>query len=223
VSRLIVVDFDGTITERDTLDEMCRIYAPEAWAAAENDLQTRTMTLREVIAAEFAPIRGDHDTIVAETVDRARVRAGFAEFVRAAEDAGDRIVVVSSGFESVIRPILEREGLDHLEVVAHDVRFTPEGGIVDFRHGEPCPVCGEECKRSVVDSMRDGREVAYIGDGYSDRCAAQAADIRFARRSLASYLDGEGVGYTSFDDFTTVRDELLGPGAGPGPSERSVA
>jgi 2,3-diketo-5-methylthio-1-phosphopentane phosphatase len=213
VSRLIVVDFDGTITERDTLDEMCRLYAPEQWAAAETDLQRRTMTLREVIAAEFAPIRGDHDTIVSETVERARVRAGFAEFVRAAEAAGDRVVVVSSGFESVIRPILEREGLGRLEVVAHDVRFTPEGGIVDFRHGEVCPVCGEECKRSVVDEMRDGHEVAYIGDGYSDRCAAQAADIRFARRTLAEHLDREGVAYTWFDDFTSVKAELLGPDA----------
>jgi 2,3-diketo-5-methylthio-1-phosphopentane phosphatase len=213
VSRLIVVDFDGTITERDTLDEMCRIYAPAEWAAAESDLQQRTMTLREVIAAEFAPIRGDHDTIVSETVDRAEIRAGFADFVRAAEEAGDRIVIVSSGFESVIRPVLEREGLGHLEVVAHDVRFTPDGGVVDFRHGEPCPICGEECKRSVVDGMRDGREVAYVGDGYSDRCASKAADIRFARRALAQHLDREGVGYIRFDDFTTVRDELLGPGA----------
>ena len=211
MSRLIVVDFDGTITERDTLDEMCRTYAPEEWAAAESDLTERTMTLREVIAAEFAPIRGDHDTIVSETVGRARVRAGFAEFVQAAEQAGDRVVVVSSGFESVIRPILEREGLGRLEVVAHDVRFTPDGGVVDFRHGEPCPVCGEECKRSVVDEMRDGHEVAYIGDGYSDRCAAQAADVRFARRTLASYLDREGVDYIPFDDFTSVRNVLLGP------------
>jgi len=211
VSRLIVVDFDGTITERDTLDEMCQTYAPEEWAAAESDLTERTMTLREVIAAEFAPIRGDHDTIVSETVGRARVRAGFAEFVQAAEEAGDRVVVVSSGFESVIRPILEREGLGRLEVVAHDVRFTPEGGIVEFRHGEPCPVCGEECKRSVVDQMRNGHEVAYVGDGYSDRCAAQAADVRFARRTLASYLDREGVDYIPFDDFTSVRNVLLGP------------
>ena len=212
MSRLIVVDFDGTITERDTLDEMCRIYAPEQWAAAESDLQQRTMTLREVIAAEFAPIKGDHETIVSETVDRAEIRAGFAEFVRAAEEAGDRIVVVSSGFESIIRPVLERAGLDRLEVIAHDVRFTPDGGVVDFRHGEPCPVCGEECKRSVVDEMRDGGEVAYIGDGYSDRCAAKAADRRFARRTLAEHLDREGVDYTWFDDFATVKDELLGPG-----------
>jgi 2-hydroxy-3-keto-5-methylthiopentenyl-1-phosphate phosphatase len=203
VSRLIVVDFDGTITERDTLDDMCQTYAPEEWAAAEDDLQTRTMTLREVIAAEFAPIRGDHDTIISETVGRARVRT---------ERAGDEIVVVSSGFESVIRPILEREGLGRLDVVAHDIRFTPEGGVVDFRHGEICPVCGEECKRSVVDERRDGREVVYIGDGYSDRCAAQAADVRFARETLATHLDREGVGYIRFDDFTTIREALLGPG-----------
>ena len=212
MSRLIVVDFDGTITERDTLDEMCRIYAPEQWAATENDLQQGAMTLREVIAAEFAPIRGDHDTIVSETVDRAAVREGFADFVDAAEAAGDRVVVVSSGFESVIRPILEREGLGRLELVAHDVRFTPEGGIVDFRHGEPCPVCGEECKRSVVEERRDGREVVYVGDGYSDRCAAQAADVRFARATLATHLDREGLDYTWFDDFATIRDTLLGPG-----------
>jgi 2-hydroxy-3-keto-5-methylthiopentenyl-1-phosphate phosphatase len=212
VSRLIVVDFDGTITERDTLDEMCQIYAPEQWAATESDLQRGAMTLREVIASEFAPITGDHDTIISETVDRARVREGFAEFVRAAEAAGDRVVVVSSGFESVIQPILEREGLGRLELVAHDVRFTPEGGIVEFRHGAPCPVCGEECKRSVVDERRDGREVVYVGDGYSDRCAAQAADVRFARRTLATHLDREGLAYTPFDDFTTIRDALLGPG-----------
>ena len=81
-------------------------------------------------------------------------------------------------------------------MIAHDVRFTPDGGVVDFRHGEPCPVCGEECKRSVVDAMRDGREVAYVGDGYSDRCASKAADIRFARRTLAEHLDREGVDYT---------------------------
>jgi 2-hydroxy-3-keto-5-methylthiopentenyl-1-phosphate phosphatase len=213
VNRLIVVDFDGTITERDTLDEMCQTYAPEAWAAAEDDLQRRSMTLREVIAAEFAPIIGDHDTIVSETVTRARVRPGFAEFVRAAEAAGDRIVVVSSGFESVIRPILEREGLGRLDVIAHDVRFTPDGGVVDFRHGEICPVCGEECKRSVVESMRDGGDVVYVGDGYSDLCAAEAADVRFARRTLAEHLDREGAAYTWFDDFTTVREALLGPDA----------
>ena len=43
-----------------------------------------------------------------------------------------------------------------------------------------------------------------MGDGYSDRCAALAAERVFARDSLASYLDGRGVPYERFDDLGDV-------------------
>jgi 2-hydroxy-3-keto-5-methylthiopentenyl-1-phosphate phosphatase len=213
VTWLIVVDFDGTITERDTQDALLERYAPDAYELAEQGLQAGTLTLRECMTMEFAPVRGDHETLVAEAVQDARVRPGFAEFVRAAQAAGHRLVVVSGGFESIIRPILAREGASDLPVFAHEARFTPDGTTLEFRHGENCDVCGEECKRSVVDDLRNGNAVVYIGDGYSDRCAAVAADRRFARHSLARDLDRMGLAYTPFDDFHTVREALLGPGA----------
>src|SRR5262245_37416326 len=134
---LIVVDFDGTITERDTLDQMVRRHVPALYDEVEDDLHAGRISLRECIRREFEAIRGDHDRIVAEAVDAARVRSGFAEFVEAAEAAGHRVVVVSSGFESVIRPVLERAGAGDVEVLAHDVRFTPEATEVEFRHGDP--------------------------------------------------------------------------------------
>jgi 2-hydroxy-3-keto-5-methylthiopentenyl-1-phosphate phosphatase len=209
MSWLIVVDFDGTITERDTQDDLLERYAPEAYAEAERGLSEGRLTLRECMEMEFAPVRGDHATIVAETVDAAQVRPGFAEFVEAMEAAGNRLVVVSGGFESVIRPVLERAGAAHLPVIAHEFSITPEGTTLDFRADADCDVCGEECKRVVVESMRNGLPVAYIGDGYSDRCAAIAADRRFARRFLAQDLDELGLDYTPFDDFHTIRDALL--------------
>jgi 2-hydroxy-3-keto-5-methylthiopentenyl-1-phosphate phosphatase len=209
MSWLIVVDFDGTITERDTQDGLLERYAPEAYVEAERGLAEGRLTLRECMEQEFAPVRGHHDAIVAETVEAARVRDGFREFVEAMEAAGNRLVVVSGGFESVIRPVLERAGAAHLPVIAHEFRITPEGTTLDFRADADCDVCGEECKRGVVASMRDGLPVAYIGDGYSDRCAAIAADRRFARRFLAKDLDELGLEYTQFDDFHTVREALL--------------
>ncbi len=205
---LIVVDFDGTITERDTLAWIVRRHAPEAFAEAERGLLGGTMTLQEALRLEFEGIRGDHDALVAEAVACAAVRAGFRDFVAAARRAGHRVVVVSSGFTAIIRPVLEREGLADLEVLAHDVRFSPDGTRVMLRGGDDCDECGEACKRAVVRDLGRG-PVAYVGDGYSDRCAALAADIRFATDGLARYLDGEGVAYVAFADFHDVRAALL--------------
>jgi 2-hydroxy-3-keto-5-methylthiopentenyl-1-phosphate phosphatase len=209
---LIVVDFDGTITERDTLDDVLERYAPDAYELAERGLQEGRLTLRECMTMEFRPVCGDHETIVSEAVNSAHVRPGFSQFVRAAEAAGHRLVIVSGGFESIIRRILHREGAGHLAVIAHEARFTPAGTTVEFRHGQACDVCGQECKRSVVDDLRNGHPVAYIGDGFSDRCAAVSADRRFARRSLARDLERMGLDYTPFDDFHTVYAALLGSG-----------
>jgi 2-hydroxy-3-keto-5-methylthiopentenyl-1-phosphate phosphatase len=219
---LIVVDFDGTITERDTLDDVLEQYAPQAYAEAERGLSEGRLTLRQCMEMEFAPVRGDHETIVRNAVRAAVVRPGFAELVAAAEAGGHRLVVVSGGFESIIRPVLEREGAGHLPVFAHEGWFTAEGTTVEFRHWRECEVCGEECKRSVVESMRNGAPVAYVGDGYSDRCAALAADRRFARRFLAEDLDRLGVEYAPFDDFHTIREALLGPDPASGPAPTSA-
>ncbi len=205
---LVVVDFDGTVTERDTLDQMCSRHAPGVYRRVEDDLREGRISLRECIRLEFEPIRGDHEAIVREAVDSATVRAGFAEFVRCAQAAGHRVVVVSSGFECVIRPVLEREGVGGLELIAHDVHFSPNGTTVEFRHGALCPECGEECKRSVLTELHPERPVAYIGDGYSDRCASKLARLRFARRGLASYLQRHGIEFVPFDDFDVIREAL---------------
>jgi 2-hydroxy-3-keto-5-methylthiopentenyl-1-phosphate phosphatase len=205
---LIVVDFDGTITERDTLVDIVHEQAPEVLEQVEDDLQAGRITLRECIAREFEAVRGAHDEIVERAVSRVQVRPGFRQLVAEAQGAGHRVVVVSSGFESIIRPVLEREGVPPVDVVAHDVRFAPDGSAVEFRHGDICTVCNQECKRSVVDELRNGEVVVYVGDGYSDRCAALAADRVFARRELAKYLDADGVPYEPFDDFASVRAAL---------------
>ncbi len=59
-----------------------------------------------------------------------------------------------------------------------------------------------------LDRLADGRQIAYVGDGWSDRCAAKVADLVFARGSLAEHLETEGVPYVPFDDLLDVREGL---------------
>jgi HAD superfamily phosphoserine phosphatase-like hydrolase len=128
--------------------------------------------------------------------------------VRLAHERGWRFVIVSSGFHELIEPVLEREGVNGVEILANRVVPDPSGWRVVFRDEESCGTCGEPCKRSTVAELADGGEVVYVGDGYSDRCAAEAADLVFARRSLAEHLEERGIDFEPFDDFVTVTRRL---------------
>ena len=166
------------------------------------------MTLRDEIVGEYATVRASLQEVVAWTSERTRIRPGFREFVELAREEGWRLVVVSSGFNELIEPMLEREGIEGVEVVANHVDPRPEGWVVDWRYGEACRVCGQSCKRATVDALAEGGEVVYVGDGYSDRCAGESADRVFATRRLAQHLESKGVPYEPFRDFFDIAAAL---------------
>ena len=93
-------------------------------------------------------------------------------------------------------------------MVAHSAAFSPDGTTVTFLERAVCDVCGEQCKRMELDRLAVGHPIAYVGDGWSDRCAAKAADLVFARGTLAEHLAAEGVAFEPFDDLLDVREGL---------------
>ena len=197
----LVLDWDGTVTERDTLDLVLERFGDaEIYERTEIDLDAGRMTLNDVIAEQFATVTVPLDDAIAYVLDHVRIRPGFAELARARCP-----LVVSSGFHEIIEPVLEREGvLDEVELRANRVDALPEGWVVHFRVAEACDVCGEPCKRAD----RPGGEVVYAGDGHSDYCAALAAKRVFATGSLARWLGGRGVSFTPLTDFDALASEL---------------
>jgi 2-hydroxy-3-keto-5-methylthiopentenyl-1-phosphate phosphatase len=193
----LVLDWDGTVTERDTLDLVLRAFGDdEIYDRAEQELEAGGLTLNEVIATEFETVTVPLDEVVAYVVEHARVRPGFAELARARHP-----LIVSSGFHELIEPLLEREGvLGEVELRANRVDARPDGWRVLFRELDTCEECGEPCKRGDL----PGGEVVYAGDGYSDYCAALAADRVYATGSLARYLDERGAAYEPLTDFRAL-------------------
>jgi len=202
VSRTLVVDFDGTVTEQDLLDEIAsRFGDPVVYQAVDEGLDEGRMTLREVITREFEPVRKPLEEIVGWELENVKIRPGFRELVELAEARGWRFVIVSSGFHELIEPVLEREGvLDAVELRANRIDACLDGWRVRYRVAETCEVCGEPCKRGDLPAG----EVAYAGDGHSDYCAALAADRVYATGSLAGFLDRRGVPYEPLTDFRAL-------------------
>jgi 2-hydroxy-3-keto-5-methylthiopentenyl-1-phosphate phosphatase len=201
----IFVDFDGTITDRDLLDTIAQTFGdPAVYAEVDRGLDERRLTLHEVLRREFEPVRAPLPDVVAWVLEHAVVRPGFHELVELARERGWRLVVLSSGFRELIEPVLEREGLGDLDLLANRVDPKPTGWEAHFRDTDVCPVCGEACKRASVVAEADGGPTVYVGDGISDRCGAQASDLVFARRGLARWLEEQGADYEPFEDFHDV-------------------
>src|SRR5438445_8281622 len=196
----LILDWDGTVTVDDTLILALREFGDwDVYLDAAAALARGEITLHEEIRRDAESIRAPIEEVVAWLVEHLELRPGFHELAEA-----HRPLIVSSNFRQLIEPILAREGVE-LEVRANDVEWEPEGWRATFRNGEACGTCGEPCKRADVPT--DG-EIVYVGDGYSDRCAARAADRIFARDGLALYLEEQGVSFEAFDDLDDVLQAL---------------
>lgn len=208
-ARTLIIDYDGTITEDDVLDEVAMRFGggtppPEG----DGSIDSRGLTLHDVLRLEYETVRATREDVVAWVLANARVRAGFHDLVQMSEENGWRLVILSSGFHTLIEPVLEREGLKRLHLLANDVIPSPSGWGVRFRDESICPVCAQACKRRTLVSLDIAGEVIYIGDGYSDRCAAGAADRVFARSGLAHYLAAHNTPFERFETFHDIAAAL---------------
>ena len=195
----LILDWDGTVTERDTLHMVIERFGDLVVFDALEDEVGGRLTLDEVIGREMATITAPLDEVVGWMLAEVRVRPGFRELVEEHDP-----LIVSAGFHETIDPILRREGVD-ARVVANHVTADPSGWRATFPTGPTCEVCGERCKRAAVAGHA---AFAYAGDGVSDRCVSLAAERRFARAGLAEWLDGRGVDYEPFDDLFDIARAL---------------
>jgi 2-hydroxy-3-keto-5-methylthiopentenyl-1-phosphate phosphatase len=202
----IVIDWDGTVTEGDTLSSALRHFVPAATLGpltkfVDTELMAGRMTLQEVMEAEFSLMTVPIEDVVEFILEHALVRPGFADFV-----VRFNPLILSTSFHETIQPILDREAVT-ATVQAGRVTAAPEGWTIQWMSAEICDHCGERCKRSLLPPGA----VTYVGDGYSDRCAALAASRIFACDDLARYLDEHAVTYEPFTNFRDLIAALTSP------------
>ena len=135
--QVVLFDFDGVLGRGDSGGRFLRErILGSRWRTALALLVTpvalplfamrRTLTHGARIYAWIARIGDSHETFDAHVHDYARRNAadprraiadGMAELVRMRE-AGARVVIVTGSLEPIVRALLERHGIDGVEIVA---------------------------------------------------------------------------------------------------------
>jgi HAD superfamily phosphoserine phosphatase-like hydrolase len=203
------VDFDGTITDRDTFDVLVKLFAgEETWEETERGLDAGTRSLRDVLASQAALVRGEFRDVTAILRREIRVDPAFPAFAFACRDRDVPLQIVSSGVASIVRDRMHDFGLDDLLIVANEVDPRPEGWVLQFRD----PVSNGTDKAAIVRAASaEGRRTVFIGDGRSDYDAAREADVRFAKRGLPleAYLTERALPFDAYDTFGDVYERCV--------------
>ena len=217
LSRLLVLlDFDGTVTDREYNERALQLLTGDAWRPFEEAARRGEIGHAECLDSQVGLVTASKDALVAANSDPAELTPGFAEFLERLLASGARVNVVSAGFREGIERLWRREGLSPVPVYASDiVPRDGDGGppwAVSFNPLlSDCERCGPaSCKAGILRALRRvGDAVAVFGDGVSDLCTAREADLVFARGQLARLCDLEGIPYHRLGDYRQAWTQLI--------------
>lgn len=202
---LFIVDFDGTISVKDTIDAMLEKFADPSWEELEQEWLDGKMTGMECMSKQISMVKADHVSI--ENFFRSiQLDASFLPFYKYVSQFA-KVAIASDGLDHAIKVSTRNAGWPEIPVYSNHLNFIPEGIEMTFPlRKEDCKGGNGMCKCAVAKdlSSKSGGPVVLIGDGKSDACISHMADIVFAKGSLIKHCEKNGIKHHKFQTFADV-------------------
>ncbi|MHB8840211.1 MAG: MtnX-like HAD-IB family phosphatase [Candidatus Aquicultor sp.] len=205
---VILCDFDGTISKQDVSDAIFTIWLGEKWTEIDREWHDGRISMVELYRKCWELVEAD-EADISDFVDTVEIDSFFAEFIEQTRASDVPVYLVSDGFDYFIERVMGRHGLSDLTYHANHLSFVNGKLVLGFnnQHAE-CIQCAN-CKKAVMDAQREGAGyVIYIGNGLSDRCAAEHADLVFAKDSLLEYCRNNGIDCIAYEHFGEIIGHL---------------
>jgi 2,3-diketo-5-methylthio-1-phosphopentane phosphatase len=201
------VDFDGTIALDDTTDLILERFADPAWREIEADWVAGKIGSRECLARQIDLVRASPQALDALAAEAAFDPA-FPAFVTYCRIHDIPVTVISDGLDRVAQTVLARAGVD-VPVLANHLEWR---GGDRWRLGFPyavadCRSHAGHCKCIALTQTSYAMRM-LIGDGRSDFCAAESADLVLAKAKLAEHCRAARLPYIPFADFAEAQTLL---------------
>jgi 2-hydroxy-3-keto-5-methylthiopentenyl-1-phosphate phosphatase len=203
---LFVIDFDGTLSLRDSVDALLERYAPAEWHAIEAEWAQGRITAKECMKQQIRMIEAD-ETQLERFFETIRLDQTFLPFLNYVQSFA-QVAIISDGIGRAIHTALEAAGFPGIPIFANLLSFLNGHWELDFPNSAmDCKVGSGVCKCAVARDLAgsSAQPVVLIGDGRSDMCLAGRADYVFAKESLARYCESQSI---PFSEFTNFRDVL---------------
>jgi 2-hydroxy-3-keto-5-methylthiopentenyl-1-phosphate phosphatase len=203
----VFIDFDGTIVPRDATDFLLEQFALPAWRDVEEEWRAGRIGSRECMTRQVALLRVTRHRLE-QAIAELAIDRGFASFVHQCRRRRIGMTVVSDGFDVVIDQMLRTAGLPLAFFANRLVAVGADRWRVTFPSARSdCRALAGNCKCAFTEPYATSLKVV-IGDGRSDHCVAQRADVVFAKAELLALCRGSTTPHFAFADFYEVGAKL---------------
>ncbi|MFV2045959.1 2-hydroxy-3-keto-5-methylthiopentenyl-1-phosphate phosphatase [Metabacillus litoralis] len=205
--RVIICDFDGTITETDNIIAIMKRFAPPEWDALKNDVLSQRISIQEGVGKMFQLLpSSSKDEIVNYILNHAQIRSGFKEFVQYTKKNNIPLFIVSGGIDFFVYPLLQ--GLiEEEQIYCNRANFSNENIQIEwpFSCDDSCSNDCGCCKPSLIRKLtKSTQEKIVIGDSITDLQAAKLADYVIARDLLLEKCQDLHLPHQPFTTFYDV-------------------
>ncbi len=212
----IFVDFDGTITRQDVGNAFFRKYVgQQCYDEMLREYLGERISAKDCFRMGIDAIRSLNRDEASAFIRAHEIDPSFKDLVSFCRGRDIEFHIVSDGLDFYINEILAANHITGVSVFSNTLEVVPIGDGPDCRLRIAFPyddaVCGRCacCKRNILlTHAGDDDVIAYVGEGYSDRCPVRYADIVFAKDSLQTFCQQENISYYLYDSFCEVTERL---------------
>lgn len=201
---MVFCDFDGTITVEETFVGMLKRFSTVNYAETERLLLQGKLTLRDAVRRQLESIPSERYPQVLDFIRDKAVREGFGELLDFLHYNGVPLVVVSGGLLDSVQI--------RLAAYAHRIHAmhaaTIHSGGAYLKVSSEYESDTELVAKTRVMACYHFDKAVVIGDGITDRNAALAADLVFARNGLRRYLADRGKKSLAWENFYDIVNNL---------------
>ena len=207
----VFVDFDGTITLEDVGEAIFKKFGEtEKVKRIIEDLLSDKISSRQCWDELCDSVDNINKVELDEFIDLLDVDPTFIPFVKFCDENKIDMVVLSDGFDYYIDRLFNKAGLAGLKYYSNKL-FVDETGILkaEYPYFDVDSPTSANCKKNhIINHSSDDEYTVYIGDGNSDKDAAQYCDFIFAKDGLARFCSMERISFYPFRDFNEVQNKL---------------
>ena len=209
------LDFDGTITKKDVVDLILEHFASSEWRSVEREWVEGKIGSRECLTRQIALAKVTREELK-KLDDHVEVDPTFFPFLKTVKDLGIPVTIVSDGFKVMIEQVLKHasknaEGLPGpLPIFSNQLEWHGSSVQARFPEGPVCEHGCANCKPRVIASQRvPGKKIIFVGDGLSDRFAAEASDLTFAKGKLLKFCEEKNITHKKYSNFKEIEEWVL--------------